>query len=88
MKAELIKDASKRNGLWSESVAMGSEPFIEDIQQQLGWRARGRSIHPNDGGTVLKEPQNPYNALFTGKKDGLRHNNRYFLSINDDLSVD
>ncbi len=44
VEAELQGDVKKRKSLWSESIAIGSEEFIENIQQQLGLRAKGRII--------------------------------------------
>lgn len=86
VETELRNDSSKRNILWSESVAVGSEHFIKDIHQQLAWLAKGRSIITNDGTTALKEPQTPYNTLSDGKKTIVRQNNAYFLPVNCDSS--
>ena len=86
VETELKNNSIKRNILWSESVAVGSERFIKDIHQQLAWRAKGRSIISNDGNTVLKEPQTPYNTVFAVKKTIPRQNNAYFLPIKHNCS--
>ena len=83
---ELKADAQTRNSLWSESLAVGGKGFVEKIQQQLGVRAKGRSVVLEKEGNVLKETQAPYSTLFEGKKVALRLNNSYLLDINYDIS--
>lgn len=79
---ELKNGPSLRNFLWSESVAIGSEYFIKDIQQKLAGRAQGRSAVSHNGTTVLKEPQAPYSTLFANQKGLLSRKNTYFLPTN------
>jgi putative transposase len=81
VEAELHLDAIKRKRLWSESIAVGSEGFAEEIQQQLGQRAKGRSVVSEDEGSAFKEPQAPYGSLFDTEKSHLRDENSYFLDI-------
>ncbi len=83
VETELQADAKKRKSLWSESIAIGSEGFIEKIQQQLGIRAKGRSVLLEKEGTALKESQAPYNTLFEGEKSTLRPDNSYFWGLNN-----
>ncbi len=52
---ELKADAKKRNSLWRESLAVGSESFVERILQQLGVRAKSRSVVSEKEGNALKE---------------------------------
>ena len=82
MRAELQADVKKRKSLWSESIAIGSEGFIEKIQQQLGLRAKGRTVVSEKEGTALKEASAPYNTLFEGEKSTLRPDNSYFIDLN------
>ncbi len=72
MEVELQADVKKRKSLWSESIAIGREGFIENIQQQLGLRAKGRSVVSEKEGTALKEDSAPYNMFFEGEKSTLR----------------
>lgn len=81
IEAEIEADIAKRKSLWSESIAVGSEEFIGKIQQQLGLRAKGRSVTTENEGTTLKESQAPYNTFFLGKKGTLRPNNSYFWDL-------
>jgi REP-associated tyrosine transposase len=82
VETELQADVKKRKGLWSESIAIASEGFIEKIQQQLGLRVKGRPVVSEKEGTALKEASAPYNTLFEGKKSTLRPDNSYFIDIN------
>ncbi len=66
---------------------LGSKDFVEKIQQQLGVRAKGRSVVLEKEGNALKEAQAPYSTLFEGKKEAIRLNNSYFLDINNDISM-
>ena len=79
---ELKNNVSTRNPFWSESIAVGSEPFISDIQQKLASRAQSRSMISANGTTILKEPKKPYTTVFDSKKDVLSLENTYFWQIN------
>ena len=79
---ELQADVKKRRSLWSESIAIGSEVFIEKIQQQLGLRAKGRSVVSEAEGLALKEVSVSYGTLFKGEKSTVRPDNSYFIDIN------
>ena len=70
----------KRKSFWSESIAIGSEDFVERVQ--LGLRAKGRSIVSEKEGIVLKEVLAAYNTLFDGKKSTLKPDNGYFIDLN------
>jgi REP element-mobilizing transposase RayT len=82
VEAELQADVKKRKSLWSESIAIGSEGFIEKIQQQLGLRGKGRSVVSEKEGIALREVSAPYITLFEGKKCTLRPDNSYFIDLN------
>jgi len=82
VEAELQAGVKKRKSLWSESIAIGSDGFIDKIQQQLGLRSKGRSIVIEKEGIALKEASAPYNTLFEGEKSTLRLDNSYFLDLN------
>jgi len=78
---ELRNDESKRQSFWSESVAVGDECFIHDIQQELSGGIPGRSIVSENGTTSLQEPQSSYNTLFGGQKDLFSTENLYLLHL-------
>ena len=79
---ELKNNVMARNPLWSESIAVGCEPFITYIKGKLANRARKCSATSANGTTVLKEPQIPYNDLLGGKKVPLSPKNTYFWQEN------
>jgi len=87
VEAELLKDVAKRKSLWSDSIAIGSKEFVENIHLQLGLRAKGRSVVIEEEGAVLKEAPTPYNTLFEGERSALRPGNSYFLDVNDVSSM-
>lgn len=70
--SKLDSEILQRQSYWSDSVAVGSQDYIEALQAQLGVRANGRQCAVEGEHYVLKEPDVPYNLLFTAKKDGLR----------------
>jgi putative transposase len=78
---ELKNEESKRQSFWSESVAVGDESFIQNIQQKLLGRIPGRSIVSENGTTSLQEPRLSYNTLFDGKKGHLSTENAYLLPL-------
>ncbi len=66
---QLRADGLRRKELWSESIAVGSKGFVENIQQQLRARAVGRSVVEGDEGCTLKEVQVPYGSHFGNLSD-------------------
>jgi putative transposase len=41
-------NSGKTESRWTQSIAVGSKPFIENIKKSLGFRARGRNITSTD----------------------------------------
>ncbi len=81
---ELKNDRSIRNPVWSETIAVGKEYFVKDIQQKLSGKVPGRSvISKRDDFCTLEESQVSYNTLFADQKSTLRHKNSYFWKINE-----
>lgn len=62
------KDRSRKS-MWTESVAVGKEAFIERIRTDLGLKVLHREIIPDSAGYILKEPHEDYVRLkYAGKK--------------------
>ena len=61
---------------WSNSIAVGSEGFIEDVKAQLGVKARGRNINSDDDRYTLREPATTYQIGL--EKGTLRSENMLF----------
>ncbi len=56
---------------WTESSAVGSQAFIEEIKEKLNLRVKGRKVTESTDHYQLREPSQAYNAHFWGEK-GLR----------------
>ena len=75
-----------REPAWSESIAVGSKRFVEEIKVKLGIRAMGRKVIDNDDQYTLRESQGAYNTLFTPKKAVLSLENSYFWDVYSDIA--
>ena len=62
---------AKRASRWTESVAVGSRPFIERIKNAMGAMAKGRSIQSAEGAFELREAQCAYNSIFDPKNHNI-----------------
>jgi putative transposase len=56
----LQTDHSDRQNKWTQSIAVGSQRFIEKMQETLGFRAKGRKIICDDDTFELREVLTPY----------------------------
>lgn len=81
MDLELKNDESKRQSFWTESVAVGDECFMQNIQQELSGRISGHSVVSENGTASLQEPQSSYGTLLVGQNDFLSVENAYFLHL-------
>ncbi len=80
---ELVNDSlatcnNTRQAQWTESIAVGSEIFIEGIKDKLGTLAKGRKILGKDGELQLREKTASYNAVLDAKKEDIGPSNGYF----------
>ncbi|MFY9942506.1 MAG: transposase, partial [Desulfobacterales bacterium] len=67
----------QRDTRWTESVAVGSRPFVETIRMKLGHVVRGRKARETSAGWELREDISPYNTDFSSQNGGLRPENLY-----------
>ena len=58
----MTEKGRRREGVWSESVAVGSRDYVAQVGAALGGMVRGRRIRKVAEGWELREPQAPYNA--------------------------
>ena len=65
---ELQRDQLQRDPSWSESIAVGSEMFVEKTKERLRSRASNRKCQPVGDRYHLKEPD-----VFYKKARGKRH---------------
>ena len=68
-------DIARRDDRWSESIAVGSEGFVEQVKIELGFKAQHRQVAVADGLYTLREPVPPYGDHFDRENEALRPNN-------------
>jgi len=75
---ELLKDGTdSRQSEWTESIAVGSESFIEEIKGKLNVRAKGRKAVSAGTAFQLREPVIRYNTVLDIKKGYIDYENTY-----------
>ncbi len=81
---ELRKNFQKRESHWTESLAVGSQSFVEKVKETLGFKAKSRQIYPSKSGagSELRDRVTAYNADLGLKNDGLSQNIGYFWNQN------
>ena len=77
----LISGKQDRESKWTESIAVGSKAFVEQTEERLGVRARGRSITSRDGAYELRESEVPYRTDSTAKNSGVSPDNTYYWDV-------
>ena len=70
--------ANGRDAKWTESIAVGNEAFVKDVQRRLGARVKGRAVAQDNDAFKLSEEQASYSDLLSAQKGVLRLENRYF----------
>ena len=76
---ELITGMNQtRDGKWTESIAVGSEGFIEATKSILGIKAKGRKIIGGEKSFELREAAASYGINFAPKNGLLSLKNSYF----------
>jgi putative transposase len=68
-----------RNGLWSESLAVGQPEFVESIQAALGVRGVHRESVETENAQMLKEPAVAYEGFFGSRMARLTGDNTVFV---------
>ncbi len=71
-------EASRHDDSWTESVAVGSEGFVQRVCAGLGVRARGRRVDRRDGVSRLREACEAYRGDSWQKNAPLRINQWYW----------
>jgi hypothetical protein len=66
---------------WTESIAVGSEGFVEQTKAALGIKAVGWEVIGGDGVYEFREPGIPYSLDSTDENGDLRQKNTYFWDI-------
>jgi putative transposase len=85
--ALIKKDSLRREGKWTESIAVGSEAFVVATQAKLGIKGHSREVIGSNGSYELRETSAPYMPLLGHGNDGLRLQNGYFWNDSDEKSA-
>ena len=79
---------ASRDDRWSESIAVGSLAFIDQVKNELGFKADHRDVIESDGSYVLREPAEAYAIKFAGGNKALRSQNTFFWNeIVDEATI-
>jgi len=79
----LRKGDGRRDPRWTESIAVGSETFVEDTKERLGVKAMGRQVIGGDGNYELRDSGSSYEPDFGHENIGLSPKNTYFWDLSD-----
>ena len=78
---ELVINNSTRDIAWTESLAVGSEIFVDEVQALLGSKARNRKVTVSGEKHILRETAARYNANFDTENSGLNKHNRLLWDV-------
>ena len=78
---ELEINNSTRDIAWTESLAVGSETFVDEVQALLGSKARNRKVTVSGEKHILRETAARYNANFDTENSGLNKHNRLLWDV-------
>jgi len=80
---EYLGDGERaRREEWTDSIAVGSVPFVEKVKMLLGFRAKGREVIEGGEGFQLREEAADYKALFEAENDDIDPQNTFFWDLN------
>ena len=82
VEAACCRDTEARNNHWSESIAVGSESFVEQVKVELGFKAQHRQVAVTNEAYTLREPAQPYGDHFDRENEALSPNNAVPWQIN------
>jgi putative transposase len=83
----LGREKNIRDRKWTQSIAVGSEQFIENMQEDLGVSAKGRKVVGSEDVFQLRETVVPYNADFGAEKCDIGLENGYLWDEGEVISV-
>ena len=83
----LIKRDYQRNSKWTESIAVGSELFVNSTKEKFGIKAKGLEVVGTDGNYELREEVASYKPFFGQEKAALSRGNAFFWDDNTSKPV-
>ncbi len=81
MEDSLVRQVGGRESRWTESIAVGSQAFVEKPKAELGIKAMGREVMGTGGVYVLRESDGSYTGNSIGENGGLRLGYTYFGNL-------
>jgi len=72
-----------RQDMWTDSIAVGSKSYVEEVKSLLGYKAKGRGVIAGGEGYHLREEAGPYMTLSGAEKDNIGPENTYSWNINN-----
>lgn len=86
MRQRSINTIQKRDGLprerkWTESIAVGSQSFVDSVKEKLGIRAKSRIVHQGNDNCQLRESAEPYGTNSSTKNETLSPKNSLFWNV-------
>jgi putative transposase len=73
---------TRREG-WTQSIAVGSRPYVERVKELLGFRAKGREVAEGEEGYQLREALPRYGDAFDIKNDDMGSGNTFPWNTNN-----
>jgi len=64
----LAAGTQERDDRWTRSLAVGSQPFVQEVQRKMGLDAQARTITVDSGDACLREPAAAYRVHFAEEK--------------------
>jgi len=81
LEESLRGEASEREEIWPQSVAVGSAEFSLRTQTALQLRGRNRVIAEKDDVFVLREGEESYGSIFGVKNEPIMPKNTIYLDV-------
>ena len=73
----LSAERGQREEMWTKSLAVGNEQFVQEIQENLGVRGIGRGVDVIGDAYVLRESPETYEANFDPENRAIAPNNSF-----------
>jgi hypothetical protein len=73
----MLSGNRRREGKWTESIAVGNETFVKTTKEKLGGKALGREVIEAGDSYALKEASAPYQASLPQENCEIRPENGY-----------
>lgn len=86
VEAALTEGAMARDDRWSESIAVGSESFVNRVKNNLGVKARFRQVAEGNEAYTLREPRQSYRGHFDRENEALSANNTVPWEANSEIT--